>query len=420
MAAAVPILERVSSDLRFIWTERELSDPDQEQLGNAGFTTLGLFQALADDRAGVRAFGTGIYGDPAENGVAVDIKVARTVKIAKLIDSWQTAHSRVEETTRVAAEQVASKLPRTISRANMISLRQRYEQDFGRVLDRTFPCQSLIERRLEEVEEGEVRADPLSDVASVEETSQEDLMGAQLQKDGTFRFKRSAKTVSLPADSETLRLRVRMLGTTFHLASYKHSTRLWLRNSRPEIWLDHLEYVLGDDVARMRHQVLDRVVTPPWAVVLNYEFQIRKEACRLIMFQGQTLADSMLQARQSPEIKERHFSTPTAMAAACNKVPNSPGSSYKRPFDELSNSGKSGKGNKASGKGGGAKGGKPSAKKGNNTKILHNKTPDGRSLCFRFQTNKCNSSKCHFVHVCSTCLAEGHGAASCTTSAPSN
>ena len=66
----------------------------------------------------------------------------------------------------------------------MISLRQRCEQDFGRVLDRTFPCQSLIERRLEEVEEGEVRADPLSDVASVEETSQEDLMGSLFLRRG--------------------------------------------------------------------------------------------------------------------------------------------------------------------------------------------------------------------------------------------
>ena len=416
MARVVPILDRISSDLRFIWTEREIPDADQEQLGNNGFTTLGLFQAAADDRAGIRAFGISLYGNPAEANLGNDEKVQRTVKIARLVDSWQTAHSRVEEVTRVAAEQVASRMPRTISRANMISLRQRYETDFGRVLDRTFPCQSLVERRLEEVEEGEVKADPLSEVASVEETIQEDLMGAQLQKDGTFRFRRTAKSVSLPADSETLRLRVRMLGITFHLASYKHATRAWLRNSCPQIWLDHLEFILGDDIARFRHQVLDRIITPPWNIVLNYEYQVRKEACRRIMFEGDSLEEAMKKARRCPEVKERHFSTPTAMAAAVSRPAQQVGN--KRAFEELSG-GKGSKGSKGS-KGEGGKGGGKDAGKGDKkpaVKVLHNKTPDGRNLCFRFQSNKCNSNKCHFVHVCSTCLAAGHGAISCSNSA---
>ena len=130
------------------------------------------------------------------------------------------------------------------------------------------------------------------------------------------------------------------------------------------------------------------------------------------MFQGETLADAMVKARRCPEVKERHFSTPTAMAAACARVPN------KRPFGEISEAkeGKSGKGYKGGGKGEGAKGGKAKGdKKGTSIKVLHSKTPDGRNICFRFQSKKCNSSKCHFVHVCSTCLAEGHGAGECPT-----
>ena len=402
-------VKKLSSDLRFILTERDISDPQQALIVRAGLTTMGLFQAAADDRPGIRALAGALLGDPSQDGITPAEKVRRQVSAAKVVDAWEVAKTRTEEATRVASEQAASRMPRTVTRSYMISLRRKYEEEFGRIPDSCFPCQALVEKRLEEVEEGEVRADALSEVASIEESSKEDILGAHLDKDGVFKFRRSSKSVSLPTDSESLRTRVKMLGITFQLAAYKHRTRLWLQGVSPNLWLQHLEYVLGDEVARMKQTVMDVVVSPPWNVVLSYEFQIRKEACRLVMYESFTLEEAMTRAQSSSILKERHFSTPTGISLLVRRLPQ------KRSFEETRTSGKGkGKGGEKGSGGGQGKGAKGQGKgqKG------HTQTPDGRLICFRYQTKKCSSKKCSFVHVCQRCLGS-HPSMDCKESGDS-
>ena len=418
--AAAVSLARLATDLRFIWSEREIADEQQIILTNAGFTTLGIWQAAADDRAGLRTLARTLFGDPAEDGLAAGDRIKRTVLIARLVESWEVSKTRIEEGAKVSAEQAASRLPRTITKSSMIQLRQRYEQDHGRILDRCFPCQALVERRLEEVEEGEVRADALSDIASVEEASNEDVMGAHLDKDGTFKFRRTTKQVPLPVTSEQLRQRVKMLGITFQLAALRHNTRLWLRDVTPEIWLAHLEFVLGEDVAQFEQVVLSTKVSPPWNVVLSYEFQIRKEACRRVLYNGATFGGALKDARESPTLRERYFSTPTNCAAAVASAQAE--ASRKRPFEGVHNdhgrkggSGKDGKGKgKVANKGKSGKGPGDGPPPAAGPPGAHSRTPDGRGICFRFQKKKCSAGrKCAFAHVCQFCLSENHAGCDC-------
>ena len=399
----------ISTELSFIWSERDITEAQQQELAaRMGFTSLGLFQAAADDRQGIRQIANDLFGNPAQAGIDAATRLTRLTIQGRLVDSWETAKTRNEEIIKLAAEQSASRLPKTLPRSQLLRLRQRFEADFGRHQDDSYPAYTLIERRLEEVEEGEVKADPLTEVTSAEETSKEDIMGAHLEKDGTYKLRRVAKSVPLPTDSESLRRRVRLLGITFHLASYKHSSRLWLRGSNLQLWQDHLDYVLGDDVARMQHKVLDQVVTPPWAVVLSYEYQIRKEAVRLIMFEAYQLEDAMKTARRNPSVKEKYFSTPTSMAAAISRSP-----ATKRTWEEQDKGKGSGKGKgkkgqqKPQGKGAGKGAGKAQGKSG------HSQTPDGRRICFRFQTKKCRGARCNFVHVCQHCFSEAHPGCEC-------
>ena len=425
-AAAADSLARISADLRFIWSERDVSDAQQQILSAAGFTSVGIWQAAADDRASLRLILKAMLGDPAEGGIANDEKIRRTVTIARLVESWETAKTRVEEAAKLSAEQAAARLPRTIARSTMIQLRQRFERDYGRVLDRSFPCQALVERRFEEVEEGEVRADALTDVASVEEAAKDDVMGAQLDKDGTFKLRRTTSKVPLPVTTEQLRNRVKMLGVTFQLAALRHNTRLWLRDVTPEVWLSHLEYVLGEDVAQFEQLVLDVKVKPPWNVVLTYEYQIRKEACRLVLFDGATLGMAMKTARESTSVKEKYFSTPTNCAAAVAIAQGDAG--RKRPWEGAQGDGSrkgdpGGKGGKAAAKGGqsswkgkGSKGpGRdPPPPPAGGQPRGHQRTPDGRSICYRFQRGKCSAGKkCNYAHVCQFCLSENHSGNSC-------
>ena len=62
-------------------------------------------------------------------------------------------------------------MPISLTQGEHVSLRQLFEKAFGRMEDEGFPASGVIERRLQEVEQGNPTAEPLSDVASSAEVS---------------------------------------------------------------------------------------------------------------------------------------------------------------------------------------------------------------------------------------------------------
>lgn len=423
-AADTAMLAKLSPDLRFVFCEREVPVPIQVAISAAGLRTLGLFVSFVDNKAGLRAaMATQFNIDPSEAGIGADEKRDRQITLAKLVDSWDSASKRRESIDQVQADQKASRLPITLSRSQHITLRQRYETEFGRTQDKCWPCQHLIEKRFEEVEEGESKADPLSDVASAEEVA-EDVIGAVMDKDGAIRMKKVARTVPLPGCSESLRTRIRILGITYHLASYKHSSRLWLATTSPDIWRDHVDYVLGDDIHGFSIQAAGFTVTVPWDVVLSYEFQIRKQACRLVMFENMDIATALVKARKDTEVKEKYFSTPVSLFASVGgKRKNGQGDSsgsgfvYNTGSVGMPGAGKNkrfkgqGKGNKGQKGGGNQK--KGNAKGKGKKNFPKTKTPDGRLICYKFQDANCpHGAQCTYVHVCANCLGD-HSMNSC-------
>ena len=405
-------LDLMAPDLRFIMAEREIEPRLQALLGAAGYKSLGLFTSMVDNRAQLRAVLATDFGlDAAEANLAPATALARRVDQARIVDAWDTARKRSDEADRMQAEQRASRLPLTLNRAAHINLRSRYERDFGRLNDRNWPCQALIERRFEEVDEGEVRADPLSEVVSAEELV-EDPVGAVIDRDGAIRLRRAPRSVALPTGSEELRQRVKVLGITFQLAAYKHSSRLWLASTSPEVWQQHLDYILGDKVGGLMVRTNETTIRPPWSVILAYEFQVRKTACKMVMFDNKDFMTAMSDARHCLETKEQHFSTPTAMSLSLARA------APKRAWqDQPANDVRPPKGGKAGGKKGGQPKGGQAADRGKGkgkqkNKFTNVKTPDGRNICFKYQNNTCNMAGCKFVHVCPECFG-AHPLAGC-------
>jgi len=413
----------MAPDLRFILSERDVPTLLQAEVGLAGYKTIGLFMCMVDSRTELRQMlSDSFHLNPAEMNITAAEAQQRRVNQARMVDAWDTASKRQQEHDRLQAEQRASRLPLTLTRARHIDLRSRYERDHGRLNDRCWPCQSLVERRFEEVDEGEVRADQLTEVVSQEELV-EDPIGAVIDKDGAIRLRRAPRNIPLPTSSEELRARVKVLGVTFELAKYQHSSRLWLATSSPQVWQDHLDYVLGDRIGAFLVKLGDQTVRAPWSIVLSYELQVRKTSCRFIMFQGMDLAASMLAARQCLETKEQFFSTPTSLSVSMARQQPAkrlwtetppPGlalndtNNYKKRQDKRRGKGK-GKG-KDTGKDTGKTPGKRAAA------FPNTKTPDGRNICFNFQSNNCQVAGCRFVHVCAKCFAS-HAMVNCTASA---
>ena len=225
-----------------------------------------------------------------------------------------------------------------------------------------------------------------------------------------------ARSISLPANSEQLRLRVRLIGITFQLAKYRHSNRRWLSSASPNVWLDHLDHVLGEDgyhikfpepaASRVPHNTL-------WQTTLAYEHAIRKEACRSIMFEQLDLADAMQKARTNSSLRDRFFITPLALALAAFREtsfrpsPSGPSKPSFAPYPTASRKG-SGKGARTTGKG---------FKRRQHQLQWKSATPDGRKICFAYNRSKCHTQKCEFVHCCQVCFGP-HPAPECKALAP--
>ena len=94
---------------------------------------------------------------------------------------------------------------------------------YGKVGDDFFPADGVVERRLQEVEQGNSAGESLQDTAKSME-SVVDAGGSVMNSDGTFKLKRAVHRIPLLSDLEGLRKRIRSLGITYIVAFQKPST----------------------------------------------------------------------------------------------------------------------------------------------------------------------------------------------------
>jgi len=241
---------------------------------------------------------------------------------------------------------------------------------------------------------------------------------------GTLRVRKSPKSLPLPRNTEEFRSRFATLTVLLGVAALKHSTRLWLRTTTPELWRSYVEHVLGEQVAAYKTASGGVEYSPSWEIVLSYEHQLRKLACKKVLFEDKDIATALNESLQDLQVKERYFITPLAVSAASSSS-SSGGPSRAKAGDwrsEPYDSGKGAKNRKGDGKGGKSKSKaeqrKEDFKKSANDRRKQGramKTPDGRLICMGFQSKSCKyKDQCRYVHVCSKCFDSGHGADNCT------
>jgi hypothetical protein len=421
-AAEAATLATMSSDLAFILGENDVPLKLQVAIGSMGFKTLTLFAVMADDRAGIRANCATVLNLNHAEAHLTPAHVAKAIlHTAQVCASWHSAMNRFTEAEKVAADSRAQRLPMIVPRALLISMRKKYELTNGKVNESTWPCASLIEKVLEEVEEGSFSALSLTEVISADKGS-EDLMPI-LDLSQALKVRKMPKAIALPLTTEEFRTRMKTLAITYVLASYKHASRLWLKTSTMALWLEFTEHVLGDTVARYATQVEGQAVRASWETVLSYELNMRKLACKRVLYQDEDIATAVRFAMKDLETKEQWFITPTAFALSRPGARAMPPAGQQAPTTSPGNEANKRKreawserkDRRAEAKGGGKgkKGAKGLGKKEQAAAYADLKTPEGRSICRNYQTDACTfKDKCRFVHVCSICYGE-HPAAAC-------
>ena len=193
-------------------------------------------------------------------------------------------------------------------------------------------------------------------------------------------------------------MRVEMYAWLCMAARYK--AKAWLHGLTAAPFNRFVDFILGEKVYNIQVPSLvgdgQTRVKPDWGIILNFEHRLRKEAFKLVVRDGATLADALNQVIHDAELKETYFTTPVALRAAMSAQADPPQQKWQRPntkgYGKFQSSNFKGKGKSGKGKG-------KEVRKELQGLSLAWRTPDNRELCFSYNTGSCDG-KCNRVHQC--------------------
>ena len=164
--------------------------------------------------------------------------------------------------------------------------------------DELTPSDALVELRMEMIENGEQKAEPIGKTTSKAWDDDPDVT-SDLVKSGYIRVRKTGKDAPLPQSGEELRSRIKIWGISWICAASKHSTRPALQNLDPQLFHDYADFLLGPRVRDLQAKdsggnFLSR---PAFSLVLSYEYQLRKRMAHL-MNDGMSLEDATKMAME--------------------------------------------------------------------------------------------------------------------------
>lgn len=293
-------------DFHGLLQRKEVAEGQQAALAVAGVRSISRFNAMADSRQGLRTFCTGTLGlDAGRDAVA----------IASVLDAWEAAKVRMEVRNKAEAEAVSANLPATLNKVEYQDIRRRFESLHYALEDRTTPSAATLELICDQIESGELKTLHLIQCLS-QEDAEIDPVGAVIDKSGTLKIKKGYGETTEPRDPEEYRRRMKVVTHTYLFAQIKYPHKAVLTGLTPHSFQKFVDYILGEHVMGLQAKDSEGLVVskPTFKSVLHYEHQVRKEMVRLGN-EGIQLQEALERARKDTVIKERHFITPTSLAA---------------------------------------------------------------------------------------------------------
>ena len=273
-----------------------------------------------------------------------------------------------------------------------VQLRNFFKTSVGHVEDRVMPSKEYLEKKLQELENGEFRAETLSEVVSKDEIDP-DLLVPVFDSKGSLSVKKGSTTVAMPTGPEQLRRRLSVMQNCLMMLALKYVSREEIQDVTKDVFDRYKDYILGEYVWGLSSTDLNgqQIQTPPWSLVLSYEHAVRKRAYSLMLTERLMLGAALEKAWKCPTTKERHFITPLALYS-------------KRAYPQNNNQNVGNWNPKGKGKG---------KTKSKGFQKGSGQGPDGEKICYRFNAGKCNYQKCKFAHMCNKCFKKGHNALNC-------
>ena len=428
-----------SSEIRFLFDRHGVSGRVQAILFHYGATDMGKFSVFFKDDDDLRV----VAKDDLDIDPTTSLK-ARS-ELAGVIISYHQAKTRTDEVDKFAGELDARRQLKPLLSTEYSVMKHAFETKYHKLDDCETPARSYLEKKIAELESGELKAEHLRAVLDKDQDIEETWVPTW-DTTGTMKMKRSTMELDDPLNPEELRKRVTLLIHGLCFISLQHTSRSEIRGISPDLAGKYLSYLLGDEVWMFvaRDEEGRTVSTPNWALVINYELQIRRRALKLVYDDAMPFPDALRSAWKDTVVKNRFFVTPLAIASATGSKKIDIGNGAKRPH-EINDDGQQWKtprqddqgGRNGKNRGGGGKGqgqgkgrgqgrgrgrgggGKGQGKGGKNNfggggggkgvgvpQGCAKFTPSGEPICYGYNCHRtrCRNPSCSFTHVCGFCF----------------
>ena len=183
-------LAKGSSDLRFLLTHHKVTADVQAKLYENSIDTVAKFAAFVSDAADLRdVLKTDLGIDPASS-------LSLRAQAASLMVAWETAKARAKTQAEAEATNEVREWAKPIPQTDYIAMRQAFATQFGDLEDKHIPAKEYIEKKLRELETGEFRAEPLTEVISRDEVDP-DVLLPRWNASGTLSIAREVPALQL-------------------------------------------------------------------------------------------------------------------------------------------------------------------------------------------------------------------------------
>lgn len=398
-------LELGNSDLKFLFTKNEVDDEMQAMFYHSKVNTVARFTAIVKDADDLKEL------IKVEFGVDSMATLVNRVRVSNVVISFNTAVQRVLKQAEEEGELAAKNLVKPMPATEWAAMREAWQTKFWPIDDDLVPARCYLERKAEEVEQNEYKAEALTSVLTRDQDDPE-VLTPVWSTTGSLAMRKGAQAIDEPNNPEQLRKRLKVLGLAVMFLGLKHSNRAYLQGYTPQTTEDYLTYLLSDNCFYLQGKSAEgfTINGPSWAQLMIYEFQIRKKAWALVNSgKCKRFVEALELAWQDNCVKERFLVTPVALSAGSGSkrshVPDSDAGAGKAgTTKKAKGSGKASKkggGKGASGKGG--KSGKAAERLG-----MQSKTPDGVNICYGYNdwNTRCRNKGCRFAHVCGLCYGK--------------
>ena len=284
-----------SSDLRFTLSRNDVPDDMQAHFFENGVTTVGKFSSFFRDETDLVNVLRDDFNVDAAN------TLADRAKAASVICSWKDTVTKAKRQAEVEAEMNSREWTKPIPVGDYVQLRNVFQTTMGHVEDRVVPSKEYLEKKLQELENGEFRAETLAEVVSKDEIDP-DVLVPIFDSKGSLSVKKGSTTVPMPTGPEQLRRRLSVMQNCLMMLALKHVNREEIQDITKDLFDRYKDYMLGDYVWGLSSTDLQgqQIQTPPWSLILAYEHAVRKRAYNLMITERLMFGSALEKAWKCP------------------------------------------------------------------------------------------------------------------------